>query len=595
MSHFKKILAFLFCGAVIFGLIGCGGKVDDSIRADKEQIYIYAYDGGHGQEWLNVLCDNFNEEYAFNKGYQVFPIFAKFNEQQLLSTIGKDEYRMYISSPCAFTSTIYEDKLEDISDILDDKASEEESLTIGEKMLRMDDFQEIYSKNGEGLYAMPYAESVLGFVYDHDLFLEEEWYTFASEAEDGVALAEQGIQYTTDGEKLVFQSSDGETNYAAGDYILTAGKDGKFGTYDDGQPITETEWRDLLDMIAAVPHQYPLTWSGAVVPYTNNIFAAVFAQYSGMDDFETYFRYDSQGKEVELLEDVSVSGNTVIYGDTVKKVITPDNGYEVFKMEGLVKAYEFLNTYMNYKNPSAAPYINQKSAVNASSQYDAQNQFLLGTLGESFNADNPRSAMLCDGAWWEYEAKPMFDTLKQYGKREYRYMLLPDLEGQVMDKSAMSCEETGIYFIAKDNDENRLSVTKEFLKFLLRDENMRYFSTETGSILPYNYDLTAEDEAKLTPFAKNTRELYYDSENIEIVRHSQLQLLSPISYLTSKNLYERYPTTITGVKQNNPLTVLENYGTDGLQVGVNGMRNAYTANEWAQFVEACKSYGFYVG
>lgn len=593
MNQFKKFFTCILCGVMALGMIGCGGKIDDSIRTDKEQIYIYAYDGGHGQDWLKVLCEQFNEEYAYDLGYQVFPVFAKFNEQQLLSTIGKDEYRMYISSPCAFTSAIYEDKLEDLSDLFDEKASESESMTIGEKMLRKDEFQQIYSKYGEGCYAMPFAESIMGFVYDHDLFLEEEWYTFATQQADGAALQEQGIAYAEENGKLKFVSSQNETNYEEGDFILTAGKDGKYGTYDDGQPITEQEWMDLLDMIASVPNQYPLTWSGAVVPYTNNIFAAIFAQYSGMDDFKTYFRYDSLGQEVELLEDVTVSGNSVSYGDTVCKVITPDNGYEVFKMEGLVKAYEFMNKYMNYKNPSATPYINQKSAVNASSQFDAQNQFLLGTLSESFDEYNPRSAMLCEGAWWEFEAKPMFDTLGQYGQREYRYMLLPDIEGQKMTKSAVSCEETGIYFIAKDTNTTRLGVTKEFLKFLLRDENLRYFSTETGSIMPYQYELTEEDESKLTPFSLNVRDLYYDSENIEVVRHSQLQLSSPISYLTGKNLYERYPTQIKGVRQNVPLTVLENYGTEGLSTGINGMRTAYTQSEWASYVELCRNNGFF--
>ena len=279
-------------------------------------------------------------------------------------------------------------------------------------------------------------------------------------------------------------------------------------------------------------------------------------------------------------------------------MITPENGLDVYKMEGIIKAYEFMNKYMNYNNPSAKRYINMKGAQNANSQFDAQNQFLLGTLGGSFNADNPRSAMLLEGAWWEYEAKPMFDTLEQYGKREYRYMLLPDLEGQKMEKSAISCEETGIYFLAKDDNESRLEVTKSFLKFLLRDENMRFFTRETGSILPYEYDLTAEDEAALTPFARNMRELYYDSENIEVVRHSQMQMMSPISFATDKNLYERYPTRIMGTRNNTIVTVLENYGIDGLKVGLfgldgtQGIRSPYSETEWQNFLDACKNNGF---
>lgn len=599
---YKKIVTLLLSLSVVLGLVGCG-KLEPGMRKDKEQIYIYVYDGGHGTQWVKDLCDAFNEETGFDRGYQVWPVFAKFNEQQLLSTIGKDEYRMYISSPCAFTSAIYEEKLADISDILDDYAAQGETKTIGEKMLRREQFQEIYSKHGEGLYAMPFAESVMSFVYDHDLFLEEEWYYFANETDDGAALTAQGISFSGSGDHLTFVSSTGKTNYVAGDRILSAGKDGKYGTYDDGQPITEEEWEETLRLIANTANQYPLTWSGAVAPYANNVFSAIFAQYSGMEDFSTYFRFDSEGKEVELIEGIganSVSNGVVNYSDSnkVSRVITPENGLDVYKMEGIIKAYEFMNKYMNYNNPSAKRFINTKGAENANSQFDAQNQFLLGTLGGSFNADNPRSAMLLEGAWWEYEAKPMFDTLGQYGKREYRYMLLPDLEGQKMEKSAISCEETGIYFLAKDDNESRLDVTKSFLKYLLRDENMRFFTRETGSILPYEYDLTAEDEAALTPFARNMRELYYDTENIEVVRHSQMQMMSPISFATDKNLYERYPTRIMGTRNNTIVTVLENYGIDGLKVGLfgldgaQGIRSPYSETEWQNFLNACKNNGF---
>ena len=167
-----------------------------------------------------------------------------------------------------------------------------------------------------------------------------------------------------------------------------------------------------------------------------------------------------------------------------------------------------------------------------------------------------------------------------------------------MEKTAISCEETGIYFLAKDDNESRLDVTKSFLKYLLRDENMRFFTRETGSILPYEYDLTAEDEAALTPFARNMRELYYDTENIEVVRHSQMQMMSPISFATDKNLYERYPTRIMGTRNNTIVTVLENYGIDGLKVGLfgldgaQGIRSPYSETEWQNFLNACKNNGF---
>ena len=614
----KKIFAVALSLLSVFGL-GCGGTPEGGdghvMRRDKEQIYVQVYDGGHGTDWVWKFVEAFNEETAFDEGYQIWPVFSKFNEQQIISTIGTDQYRMYISSPCAFVSPIYADKMADLSDILDDYAGPGETRTIGEKMLRKEAFQEIYSKNGQGLYAMPFAESVMSFLYDHNVFLENGWYSFATEAADGAALREAGFEYSGSGDNLVVTTAPAGTNYEAGDRILSKGKDGKYGTYDDGQPVTEEDWQDLLDEIAASgSYRYPLTWSGAVAPYVNNAFAAIFAQYSGMEDFTTYFRFDSKGREVELIEgieksDVKYDGARYQYyvdydqSNKVRRTIDPaTNGMDVYKMEGIIKAYEFMHKYMNYNNPDAAKYINKKGAENSNSQYDTQNQFILGAAREN-NANNPLSAMLFEGAWWEYEAKTMFDNLNLYGKNEYRYMLFPDLEGQKMQKSAVSCEETGIYFLTKDDNAKRLNVTKSFLKFLLRDENMRYFTRQTGSILPYRYEMTEEDLAAMTPFARNVRELYYDEENIEIVRHSQMQMLSPISFATDKNLYDRYPTRLLGTRNNTVVTVLEQHNEKGLEVGlfgkntgdsvgVQGMRTPYSEAEWENFINRCKAEGF---
>lgn len=582
-KKFMKGAVVVMSALMAFSAISCGPSVIPDPLDGKTSIKISLYGGGHGTEFMDVLIAKFMEAHPdydaeYKISYKEEKLHAGLIQEELEAGYG--EKQMYVMSQNDFVHFIYSDYLEDVSDVAARKVDGDDKPALKDKMTRYDEWQSIYSKYGQGLYAMPYAESVMGWVYDHDLFSDNGWYYFATAAEDGEALAEQGITYSEKNGKLIFTSSTGKTNYQEGDKILTAGKDGKYGTYDDGQPQTITEWDAMIRKISATGTKAFIS-SGQIGSYAGQLVSALFAQYSGIDAFNQYFTYDTKGETVKL-------------ADGTEKAITIENGYEVYGMEGVYKAYEFLANYFDSRKSDGRISLHPAVEDGTQNHMDAQNLFLLGSYQKSDT--NPQSAMLLEGAWWEYEARGMFKTLGDldsawgYGQREYRFMLFPYLgEEQVSTKSAISCCESGAMIVPKDSNKDRLKVTKDFLAYLASDEAMNIFLTMTGSIMPYNYTLSAEEEAKLTPFTKNMIELYSDSENVEVVRPQIAALYSPISYAGGRN-NSYFQPKINGVLLDQPFKIVRENSLDAIKTG---LLNTRSASEWAGYLEKAKGQGFF--
>ena len=236
--------------------------------------------------------------------------------------------------------------------------------TIRGKMSNPEEWESVYSKDGEGVYTLPWADCIVGLVYDHDTFIENNWYFFAT-AEDEAKLTAQGITFTKNNGRYYFESSTNPTKYEQGDVILAPGKDGKYGTYDDGQPVNISEWETMISKIYN-SDVYPFMWSGYADAYLNHIYTALLTQYGGLDDYYVYNTFNSNGKEVKL------------HDGTSKVIDIVTNGYEVNKMESLYKAYEFFFKYMGKSNPSAQDYIHPYATTDSVNHHDVQKTFLLG-------------------------------------------------------------------------------------------------------------------------------------------------------------------------------------------------------------------------
>lgn len=517
----KKIIALL-CGILfaVAPLSACGQSVE-GIDKDRTQIYVSAYSGGYGIEWLDEIKAQFEKDYP---KYQVI-INATMNEDLSVGATTLNYNVYFTTTSYAFKSLVAKDLFVDLSDIYE-KAVFDETVKVKEKVQDYELISEAFSYPGKsGIYALPFTKLFSGFVYDHDLFkskIDKGWLIAASTSDKSVAEA-QGITVEERNGKLYFVSSTGKTNYVEGDVLLRAGKDGKFGTYDDGQPITMKEWNRMLLLIQmdssrkAKPVTYTDTY-GYV--YTLPILEAMFAQYEGTDNYKVFANLEGTYK----------------HGGS-ETVISPKEGYKVYEMEGLEKAVNF---YYNNICSDDNTYI-VKDSDNAS----AQNRFL---LYNSISKSEYATAMLVEGPWWENEARAIFDALGQsdasykYGNRDYRYMLLPVMEGQAGidgegNGSFFSAQDMGLTLVANKGTEDVIKMSKKFVEYTLKDENLRYFTKVSGTTRPYSYDMSDEDLSSMTKFQRTVYNIIQDTENVSVIAPAWYQYCSPLSFGTSVSAY----------------------------------------------------------
>lgn len=550
----KKLLSIILIGlALVMGLSACTfGEVKKPTSSDKKQIVISIYNGGHGTEWMDGAIAEFEKDYP---EYEIQPERRKRTVAEIedLIAIGT-QADAYISGVADFHREIYRGNLEDLSDILDMKVDGTD-MTIGGKMNDLELWKKVASKDGEGLYMLPYDESVLGFNYDHEKFVE---YGLMIEAQNTAQvkadLTEQGITYEVEENdykaeeslKLIFKSSTGRTNYNDGDIILRAGKDGKYGTYDDGQPITMAEWNNMFNVLKGIGKA--VIYSGQVLDYTTDIFNAVFAQYDGLNAWDTFMSYE---------------GSYTFEGNSQPTTITLNDGYKVFGMTGIKKATEFLYTYLNNTE-----YAHESCFMSEESHTDAQGKFVIGSAKTS--ATSPFTGLLVDGVWWENEARKVFTDLSsgtrpnndyKYGERDYRIMLLPQLDGQKGidgegNGSVLSARSTGSVIVPKNLDADILEKTKIFISYTLKDTSLRSFTVKSGSVRPYNYTLTEEDRAQMTSYALNAYDIYNDKANIGIVRPLLDRYVTAVPYKTSKGFNVNWMSKIGAVSYNMPISAL---------------------------------------
>ena len=504
----KKTMIFglaALCGMSSMTLSSCGDNgglgdgYEEEIDKNRTQIYVEIFNGGYGRDWLDVLKADFEKD---NPQYQVMITAGKRDAYTISTAIstGNGSADVYFTSGSMYyKDLINTNNLVDLSDIYNNKAAESETLTVKDKIVDGALYKNAYSKpDGSGIYCLPYCASFTGMIIDMDLFIEKGWCEFAGNA-DKVALTEQGIAYTENNGKLYFTSSTGSTNYEKNDVILSKGRDGKYGTYDDGQPTTMDNFEVMLAKIQASGTYNPFIYSTEQSDYVDNITMSIMATYEGVANYDIF--NTSHGT-------YSRTGETITY----------ENGYKAYEMEGWRKGAEFQYKYLTRPDVSYATEVK-----NSLTFEEAKNKFLAGYKIAS--AKNKAGAILVEGEWWENEAKPMFEALgrtdasRGYGQRDYRFLILPYMDGAYgLDGNGkgnvFNSYGEGLVFIDKNATVNHENVdgAKLLVEYSCRDKYIKEMA-KIGGYRPYKVDYS-DVYSGATPYVRNLLNMLSDEENI---------------------------------------------------------------------------------
>lgn len=112
--------------------------------------------------------------------------------------------------------------------------------------------------------------------------------------------------------------------------------------------------------------------------------------------------------------------------------------------------------------------------------------------------------MIVEGEWWENEARANFNYTGGYGTRDFRFMIMPKMEGQYDN----SVQYIGGADIATDMVVNaktdKIELCKLWLHFSHSERALEEFTLTNGVVRDsFEYDLSDEQLNSLTPFGRN--------------------------------------------------------------------------------------------
>ena len=575
MNKLKKILASIVIIAICvvsgLSLVACKKTTDTTYT-----IVIEPFSGsGFGYKWIQDLA---NEWSAKNGTYK---IIVKENSTALAGTqldqiaSNNTNTDVYFGANPSYSSGFYKDYFEDLTDLLS-VSPDNNGVTIKDKITDYETWSKVAGKlsydattnsfTTSGCYMLPYSVTMVGMVYDNDLWIEKGYVNFAENtAEVKAELTAQGITYQESNKRLIFVSSTGTTNYSNGDYILTAGKDKKYGTYDDGQPQTMAEFVALLNKIVAANGKAFIYSS--MQEYASSLTLSYLVQYAGLDAYSALSTFNSNGKAITL-------------SDGTTATIDWTNGYLAYSMDGVASAVKFTDDYFG---------PNSKYCTRGNYVTDAQDKFINGGLGNS-----TYQAMLVEGNWFEYEAAETLKSAgkqqagKGYGEVDYRYLLMPNIDGQKGidgngNGSVFAAPETGAIVVRKQSDANKLAAIKDFLAYTLTDKALAETTANTGLIRGYKYSLTDAQLESMTPFQRTSYEIYQDTANVKVLTYATDRLTTPFTYAVN-NFY-------SGILPVNDTESVVDALRNGQSVDtiVSKIQNNYSQSTWEGFLREIKN------
>lgn len=500
-----------------------GGVVIDK---NKTQVYFQSYAGGFGHDWALTLAEKFNEKQPAD-GIQVIVLDPTKDDVVFIAEsikAGTAVADIWQYQP-TLARYIRQGLLMDITDVYE--AESDGGVKIKNKIRDLDEF-DVAMKYQDKYYMLPWNEGLILPVADYELFTARNW---------------------------LVKDSQGN---------LSVGNDGKPGTYDDGMPVTMAEWDEMIARIASDGDVSPFINSNTYNFYTESILSTIWGLYDGKENFRAAASFNGNYTS-------PTTGEVTTFGN--------ENGYLAYQVaEGRQLAIsEFAYYYFN-KN-----YLHPES-LKTSSHTDAQAAFVMGANDSSIR----KSAMLFDGIWWENESRPLFNSIGTYGEHDYRMMLLPQIDGGVQDPdgngtaggSLVTAMENNVLFAKAQSNEKKERAVKEFMKYLVSNEALGTYISMTGGMVPYDFELSADQYNNLTKFGKSVYDIYSDTENIAVLRPVMYEQSSEMCTLANPSAYLWGNIAASnGQSYSNPWTAFVNGNMTADKV-ISGLTDNYSQSKW---------------
>ena len=485
----KKIWAIILSLCISLTMVACGGDGGgEKIDTDKTQLYVNVYDCGIGREF----AENLKAEYEKQHSDIQIILSSTDLDSDGLRIMGSDTSIDVAFAPNFIINDFVNvkngtcDYFADITDIL----TEGGANSIASKMYKDEKaYHNVGTVESPRYFSLPWYVSYFGTIYDVDLFEEYHFYNL-----DGYA----GLDCIPDTEDDCW------------------GPDGKEGTYDDGLPATWEDMKTLFDVMAEF-EILPFTWT-SYEGYVPAWLEALWGSYEGSNNYSLLSTFE--GKYVSS---VNKSGYVSRDDGNFELAVSLSNGYEMAYQNGKIAALTVAKYIVDNQ-------LYSQKARNSSQKHTmAQDEYLQSVVMQEYG--QKRIAFLLEGNWWENEAKPVFKDVaaiygNQYafGQRKFAYFPFPKFIGSsdipdqvntatVLHGSVLS-SQTNVCVVNKSS--KNLAIAKDFVKFAYSDVSNAAFTTDTGVLRPFDYELSDSQKAKLTYYQRSVYDLARESDTEKI-------------------------------------------------------------------------------
>ncbi len=538
---YTKVLALVMSVLLLLcstASIGCK-KPDSEIWIDpnRTQLYVGLKENGIGREWIDEIVKEY-EKIRTDVQVIVEPKNTEFDTDQLKATISYNRQDMYFVSMLDYYNFINADGTSDLLYDMTDAVTAENGTegSIWDKMREGDkNFFNVGTEENKKIYGIPYCSSYWGLIYDKDFFRGMGLYDL-----DGY-IGIDGVEGTED------------------DFF---GPDGMEGTFDDGLPATWEDMKLLMDVMVGKGIT-PFTWTGQYYTYRTQWLNSVIASYEGVEDFNIRYSFDGVDSHANVGE------------------INSSNAYKLIEQDGLKAALTVAKHIAS--NPN---YYSNKVTNLSQSHKQAQLEFV-----KSVKSGKP-IGFLIESGWWENEAKNYFAEMEKsygseyaYGQRNFGWLPFPKFIGtegipdQTNDKAVLfggaGDSSVGACIISKKTE--KADIAKDFVKFAHTDAMLELFTVKTGMERSFNYEMSDENYAKLSPYAREIMELT-QNPNVEIAGGK----ISNATRSNNRTFFNNwgFGSKLTFATVSDPLITFINNASLSVNDYLDGIRKIYNAETW---------------